>query len=147
VIGCWSSFRHAHRQASTHAAVWTLRDSLRHNISRIQGKILIFVFCIWEYVYVDSLSSKKLVPWVQIARILSRHLVHSQPALSDKEPSKKRMEKHLEIQKQIPKTPKLYPKNDHLYINYSSCITFNSWRKLFFSYASMKNKKNRQFLI
>ena len=27
VIGCWSSFRHAHRQASTHAAVWTLRYS------------------------------------------------------------------------------------------------------------------------
>ena len=26
VIGCWSSFRHARRQASTHAAVWTLRD-------------------------------------------------------------------------------------------------------------------------
>jgi len=25
VIGCWLSFRHAHRQASTHAAVWTLR--------------------------------------------------------------------------------------------------------------------------
>ena len=28
VIGCWSSFRHARRQASTHAAVWTLRDTL-----------------------------------------------------------------------------------------------------------------------
>ena len=24
VIGCWSSFRHARRQASTHAAVWML---------------------------------------------------------------------------------------------------------------------------
>ena len=27
VIGCWSSFRHVHRQASTHAAVWTLHKS------------------------------------------------------------------------------------------------------------------------
>jgi len=28
VIGCWSSFRHARRQASTHAAVWALRYCL-----------------------------------------------------------------------------------------------------------------------
>ena len=33
VIGCWSSFRHAHRQASTHATVWTLREGCCFSVS------------------------------------------------------------------------------------------------------------------
>jgi len=34
VIGCWSSFRQAHQQASTHAALWTLRNSARACVPR-----------------------------------------------------------------------------------------------------------------